>query len=263
MSKAIQPPRNRQTPQRRSRRNVGTAERLVSTALGIMALRRSGKRSGPGRLMSATTGSMLLGRGLTGHSMLYDRLGVSSAELEDGAGINIDASVTIKRPRQEVYEFWRDPANLSLVMSHVESVRDVGNGITHWRVRGPNNMPIEWDARVINDEPGYLIAWASVPDSPIAHAGSVHFNDAGDKGTEVLVRMRYTPERSAYAFAFAKVLNPVTEAEVAEDLRRLKHTMETGIDISSKGQPSGEPASTGGLRERVSLGTLTAGGVSR
>lgn len=260
MSKTIEFGAGGTSERRRNRRNVGTAERIISAGFGLMSLRNVGKRSGLGKLMSATTGGMLLARGLTGHSMLYDRLGVSSAELEEGAGINIDAGVTIKRPRQEVYEFWRDPANLSLVMDHIESVQDVGNGITHWRVRGPNNMPVEWDARVINDEPGYLIAWASVPDSAIAHAGSVHFNDAGDKGTEVLVRMRYTPERSAYAFAFAKVLNPVTEAEVAEDLRRLKHAMETGSAISAEGQPSGEP-SKATMRERM-VGAA-AGGASR
>lgn len=223
----------------RTRRNLGTAERWLSAAFGIMTLSTMGKRSALGKVAAATTAGMLLTRSATGHSMLYDRVGVSSARRVEGAGINIDSSITIMRPRHELYEFWRDPANLAIVMRHVESVRQKEGGITHWKIRGPRMLPVSWDARVINEVPDEMIAWESVPGSMVSQSGSVHFTDAGDRGTEVRVRMRYTPERSAVAFAVAKMLNPITETGMAEDLRRLKHTMETGVDITAEGQTSG------------------------
>lgn len=219
--------------------NVGTGDRVLSALVGTAILRGAGKRSGAGRLLATTAGTMLLTRAATGHSQVYDRLGVSSAALKKGAGIDIEASVTILRPVEVVYAFFHEPTNLPLVMRHVESVTPVRPGVTHWRVRGPRDMIVEWDSRILNMQANDYIAWESLPGSDIEHAGSVHFNDAGDKGTEVLLRMRYTPAGSAMKFAAARVLNAITELEVAEDLRRLKHVMETGVDITAQGQPQG------------------------
>ena len=84
-----------------------------------------------------------------------------------------------------------------------------------------------------------MLAWQSLPGSDVDHAGSVRFTDAGDKGTEILVNMRYRPKGMATGFMVAKMMNPVTEAEVMADLRRLKHVMETGVDITTEGQPTG------------------------
>jgi uncharacterized membrane protein len=198
--------------------------------------RRPGAMS---KLLGIATGLMLVRKATTGRSSLYRALGVSSAGLRQGSGINIDTSVTVKRPRAELYEFWRDLSNLPLVMRHVESVETLSGGITHWRVSGPAGVHVEWDSSIINETPFEYIAWKSLPGSQVEHSGSVHFNDAGDKGTEVLVRLRYVPPGMAPGFVLAKALNRVTEAEVAEDLRRFKHTMETGIDITTEGQPVG------------------------
>lgn len=222
------------------RHNVGRMDRWISAALGAMTLARLGRRHGSvGKAIAATAGTMLLTRAATGHSRVYDALGVSSATLGEGAGIDVTTSVTIKRPREELYAFWRDVTNLPLVMTHLESVEDKGMGVTHWRARGPKNVLVEWDAEIINEKPGEYLAWESMPGSKIDHAGSVHFRDVGDEGTEVLVRMRYAPQGMVTRFALAKLMNPLTEAEIAEDLRRFKHTMETSVDITAEGRPTG------------------------
>lgn len=224
-----------------ARHNVGKADRVISALLGAQTLLRIGKWHGWGKAAAATSGIMLITRAATGHSKVYEALGVSSASLAEGAGINLDASVTIMRPRDELFEFWRDVTNLPLVMRHLVSVDDMGGGVTHWVARGPRGMTVEWDAQLINEEYGEMLAWQSLPDSEIEHAGSVQFHDAGGEGTEVLLRMRYQPSKwRATAFGVAKFLAPVAQAEVAEDLRRLKHVMETGIDMTAEGQPTGQ-----------------------
>lgn len=219
--------------------NVGRADRVLSALLGATSLVRIGRFHGVGKAAAATSGLMLLTRAMTGHSKVYEALGVSSASLAEGAGINLDASITIMRPRQEIYELWSDVTNLPLIMRHLLSVEEVGDGITHWIAEAPHGRKVEWDAELINAVPGEYLAWQSLPGSQIENAGSVHFTDAGDKGTEVRINMRYRPGGQEIGFAVAKMLNPVTEAEVMDDLRRLKHVMETGIDITIEGQSSG------------------------
>jgi len=219
--------------------NVGKTDRVLSALLGATSLIRLGKRHGMGKAAAMTSGIMLLTRAATGHSKMYEALGVSSAALGEGAGINLDVSITIMRPAEEIYEFWSEVTNLPLFMRHLESVEDLGGGVTHWKARGPRSVAVEWDAQLINEEYGEFLAWQSLPGSEIDNAGSVRFKDAGDKGTEVHLNMRYRPKGLATGFAIAKFIHPVTEAEVLADLRRLKHVMETGIDITTEGQPSG------------------------
>lgn len=227
---------------RRRRHNVGKSERIASGLLGGAALLGQRWLHGGGKVAALAVGSGMLTRAITGHSQLYGALGVSSAALSEGAGIDIDAAITIVRPREEVYELWRNIENLPLIMLHLTSVTDVGDGVSHWRAEGPRGIHAEWKGRIITDRPGELIAWKSLPDSAVENAGSVQFRDAGfegEKGTEVLVNLRYVPRGLAAGFALGKVLRPTLQAEVTEDLRRLKRVMETGVDTTTKGQPTG------------------------
>ena len=46
-------------------------------------------------------------------------------------------SITVARPRSEVYAFWRDFENLPRFMHHVESVQNLGGGRSHWVATAP------------------------------------------------------------------------------------------------------------------------------
>lgn len=214
------------------RHNVGRTDRLISAAMGLGALSlvRRAKRPLVKGLIAAT-GAALITRASSGHSKVYQVTGLSSESLDAGAGINIETAVTIDRPRDELYRFWSDLRNLPLIMRHLKSVEPVSEGVTHWTAFGPRNMIVSWDARIINDQPGRLIAWRSLPGSDIDNSGSVRFEDAGDKGTEVHVKMRYVPLGMEIGFGIAKLLNPITQAEVDEDLRRFKRAMELGSQV--------------------------------
>lgn len=215
----------------RKRRNVGTADRLVSAGLGVAALGMMTRpKSSIGKALAATTGAVLLRRAATGRSRVYQATGISSASLKEGAGIDIESAITIMRPREELFEFWRDLSNLPLVMRHITSVEVRGDGTSRWVAEGPRGMRVEWDTRIINEERPEFIAWESLPGSDIDHAGSVHFTEAGEMGTELHLKMRYVPRGMELGFAVAKMLNPITVSQVHEDLRRFKHTVETGVD---------------------------------
>lgn len=228
------------TTHRPQRHNVGQVDRWVSGLVGGLMLRSVGRRqSALGKAWALTGGTMLLARAATGHSRVYDAMGVSTARLAEGGGLSIETATTVNRPREELYRFWREPSNLPLVLGHVESVTGAAEGVTHWTVRGPRNLKIEWDAAMMNEEPYERIAWHSMEGSQIEQTGSVQFADAGDKGTEIRLKLRYVPPGGLAGFLAARVLNSITEAQVAQDLRRFKHTMEAGVDIVAESTPSG------------------------
>lgn len=228
------------------RRNVGKTDRVISATLGTMALLSLGKRRGIGRLFTATAGALLVTRAATGHSRVYDATGISSASLEEGAGVNIESSVTIRRDHEELYDFWREVGNLPTVMRHVESVEDRGGGVSHWTVLGPKDAPVEWDAKIINERPGEFVAWKSLPGSVVEHSGSVHFVDVGDHTTDVQVKLRYVPNGMEIGFALGKLAQPMVQAEVDEDLRQYKQTMEAGLPSQAESRSASSMTTTVG-----------------
>ena len=104
----------------------------------------------------------------------------------------VNRSVTIRRPRQEVYAFWRDLQNLPRFMVHLQDVQEMDGPRSHWVAHGPADRTIEWDAEIVDESAHERIAWRALPGADVAHEGVVRFQDApADRGTEVYVQLRY------------------------------------------------------------------------
>ena len=165
--------------------------------------------------------------------------------------LDVMRSVTIGRPREEVYRFWRALENLPRFMYHVQSVTPAPGGRSHWVVKGPANRRIEWDAEITDDIPGSRIAWQTLPGSDIAHVGNVVFEDApGDRGTEVRVQLYYDAPGGKAGATIAKLLGDDPKEQVKNDLRRFKQVLETGEVVLSDGSLSG--AGQGPAKQRAS-----------
>jgi uncharacterized membrane protein len=146
-----------------------------------------------------------------------------------GSGIHIKRSITVARPREEVYSFWHDFQNLPRFMKHLESVTDMGNGRSHWKAKAPAGSSVEWDAEITADQPNELIAWHSLGNADVSNSGMVRFVQApGDRGTEVHVDLRYDPPGGALGALFAKMFGEEPGGQIADDLRRFKQVMEIG-----------------------------------
>ncbi|MCM0080746.1 DUF2892 domain-containing protein [Geomonas sp. Red32] len=217
--------------QRQTEVNVNDKERTASV-MGGAALALSGLRSLtkkqylPGLAMMAA-GGMLLYRGATGHCDLYQALGVDTAHSE--GGIRLEKVLTINRPRQEVYEFWRNFENLPRFMRHLDAVRITGDRTSHWKARGPGGVTVEWDAEMTADYPGQQISWHSTGDAGLPNRGLVEFSDApGDRGTEVKIAIDLYPPGGVAGRTAARLARAVTAQQVEEDLKRLKQLLETG-----------------------------------
>jgi len=143
----------------------------------------------------------------------------------DKANRPVIAAETINKPPEEVYAFFRKLSQLPLFMDYLESVREIDARRFHWVAKLPVGT-IGWDAEIIDDRPGRLIAWQSVEHTPINTRGRVKFTRApGRNMTEVRVEMQLGflgTEPSATVARF------FTRPQIKGDLRRLKQVLETG-----------------------------------
>ena len=227
--------------------NVGTTERLLSLiGGGIIGGYGLQQRSLPGLLLAAAGGALLY-RGITGHCHCYGALGISSNRDEDSAtavpaqiGFKVERSLMISRPASELYDRWRQFSTLPQIMRHLQSVTETGGGRSHWVARGPLGVTAEWDAELINEDSGRLIAWRSLPGSQVDTAGSVHFDElANGRGTRLAVSLKYNPPGGQIGAGLAWLFGGGIEQEIEQDLRRFKQLMETGEVATTEGQPAG------------------------
>jgi uncharacterized membrane protein len=157
-----------------------------------------------------------------------------------GRAMRLQAAVTVNRPSDEVYRFWRDFQNLPRFMNHLQSVNADGDGRSHWTAKGPAGRAVEWDAEILEDRPDQMIAWRSLAGAKVPNSGRVRFTRAaGGRGTEVRVEMEYEPPAGALGKAVAKLFGEEPMQQVRDDLRRFKQVIETGEVVRSEGSPDG------------------------
>ncbi|RYE70496.1 MAG: SRPBCC family protein [Rhizobiaceae bacterium] len=137
-------------------------------------------------------------------------------------------AVTINRPAQELYDFWRDPTNLIQVMENILSIEQIDSTRSRWTVKAPAGRTVSWEAVITDDVPGERITWQSAEGADVANSGRIEFRDAGDRGTVVRAIIAYDPPGGAIGQFFAKLFQREPRLQSRRDLRRFKHLMETG-----------------------------------
>jgi uncharacterized membrane protein len=199
--------------------------------LALLGRALSSDRSRRGRVAVATAAVA----GVT----LLDTLTGQELRRETGNGaarrraIEVRRAVTIDRPREQVYAFWRDFENLPRFMEHLVSVEVLDDKRSHWKARAPDGATVEWDAEIIEDRPNELVAWRSLDRADVPNTGTVRFLPSPHGGTEVRVELRYEVPGGRLAATVGKLLGKVPGIQVANDLRRLKQVLELGEIVVS------------------------------
>lgn len=149
--------------------------------------------------------------------------------LAGNRGIHVREAVRLELPVEVVYAFWRRLENLPRFMSHLSEVRDLGGGRSHWVAEGPADVPVEWDAEIINEIDNEVIGWRSAAGSDIATAGSVRFSTARQgRSTQVSVNLQYATPGGRAGRLLALVLGRDPAHIIREDLRHFKQLLEAG-----------------------------------
>jgi uncharacterized membrane protein len=243
--------------------NVAQPERIGSVALGAALVTYGIRRRDSAGAIAALLGGAFVLRGATGHCPLYQVMGISTGNVDAILGpshsdvtgraatvnarraVKVERAVTIAADRKTLYDFWRNFENLPRFMEHLQSVRVESPTRSHWVARAPAGAVVEWDAEIINEIDGSLIAWKSIGDAEVPNAGSVHFSDApADRGTIVKVVMDVEPPAGKLGFVIAKLFGEDPDRQVREDLRKFKQLMETG-EISTSARRREDSAYVG------------------
>ncbi|MES2495815.1 MAG: SRPBCC family protein [Pseudomonadota bacterium] len=141
----------------------------------------------------------------------------------------IGRTVTINRPRSELFAYWRDFANLPTFMDNVVSVEILDASRSHWVVKAPAGRTVEWDAVITEEKEGETIAWASTEGADVPNSGRIDFRDAqGGRGTIVTATILYDPPAGVVGKVIAKLFQREPAIQARRDLRRFKQLMETG-----------------------------------
>lgn len=137
-------------------------------------------------------------------------------------------TVTIAKPAQELYDYWRDFQNLPRFMDNILEICPKGSeGHAVWTVKAPHGT-VDVETRIVEDRPGERISWRSVEGSDIETEGHVAFKDAGDRGTFVEAEIAYRPPAGTAGRLIAKLFRREPEIQARHDLKRFKMLMETG-----------------------------------
>lgn len=147
----------------------------------------------------------------------------------DGADILIGRTVTINRPRAELFAYWRDLTKLPTFMENVEQVEMLDGKRSRWVVKAPAGKTVEWTSVITEEKDGEVIAWKSEDGADVPNSGRIDFRDAqGDRGTIVTATILYDPPAGMIGKIIAKMFQREPAIQARRDLRRFKQLMETG-----------------------------------
>jgi len=217
--------------------NVQGFERVASVSGGVVLLARGLRQGGVAGLFQAVVGGMLLARGVTAKCPVKRALAATAFEKqlaqENGwhSATAITTRIIIRRPRNQVYAYWRNFNNLSHFMKHIERIEMLSDNRSRWVVKAPAGQTVEWTAHVMEDVPDRRIAWETEYDADIRSAGWVEFEDTPDgRGTQVSVMIAYEPPGGKLGHLAARIWHEDPATQLCEDLENLKAILEAGAD---------------------------------
>jgi uncharacterized membrane protein len=203
---------------------------------GALAIYGATRRSLSGAALAAV-GGLLVYHGAT--------------EKRNPSRIHVERTMTVLKPVNEVYRFWRNFENLPRFMSHVESVKTTGDRWSEWTARAPFGARVSWHAEITDERENQYIVWRSLPGSDIENVGSVHFREApGNRGTEITVSLEYNPPAGKAGHAIAHLFGESPTQQIREDLRHFKQLIEAGEIPTTQGQPHGRRSLIGQVASR-------------
>jgi uncharacterized membrane protein len=229
--------------------NWAPATRLaVGTVGGLLAVRGSRMGGISGQVLSvigfgllARAGSNLPARSLVG--IVGGR-----------RAIKVEKTLLIRAPVDEVWKLWSNFENFPRFMAHLQEVRKIDEGRSHWVAAGPAGVPVEWEAVVTDWVSNQFIGWASVEASPVETSGQVRFRPVSDQETQIDIQLSYNPPAGVAGHALATVFGVDPKRAMDDDLVRLKALLEDEQTSTGEGSVRLEEVTGGGKSRRRGTG---------
>jgi uncharacterized membrane protein len=202
--------------------NWSPAIRMLTGVAGGALLVSGFRARGVLSLLFGAAGGALLLRSST--NMPLRRL----AGAQGRRGIDVHKTINVAAPVQRVFSLLDAYENFPAFMRNVREVRPHGDGRSHWVVAGPAGTSVEWDSVTTVRRPNEILAWRTVPNSTVAHAGIIRLRPDDRGGTQLDIQMSYNPPAGALGHVVARLFGADPKTELDEDLMRMKSFLESG-----------------------------------
>jgi uncharacterized membrane protein len=148
-------------------------------------------------------------------------------------------TITINKPRAELFAFWSDFSNLSQFMQSVKNVALHGD-VAEWEIAAPMGRTVTLRTIMTERRDDEFLAWSSTEASDMKVAGRITFRDApAGRGTEIEAEINYEPPLGEVGRWIGKLFQTDPVIQGRRELRRFKMLMETGeiaTNINHKSQ---------------------------
>jgi uncharacterized membrane protein len=139
----------------------------------------------------------------------------------------VQESIEVQAPLQDVYNYWSDFENFPRFMQNIEEVRMTGQDTSHWKVKGPLGVSVEFDAKTTEMNPERGVGWNTV-DGQVMTSGEVTFQEVQPDRTRVELTMNYAdPPGGKVGEAVANILSD-PEKSTRQDLENFARIVERG-----------------------------------
>jgi uncharacterized membrane protein len=139
--------------------------------------------------------------------------------------IHVSKSVEISASPEQVFDVWSKVDNFPRFMSMVKEVQSLDGDRSHWKVKGPAGVPVEWNSVITERERGRVLAWQSEEGSMVEHGGRVELEPC-TTGTRATVSMTYRPPGGRLGHVAASLFGRNPKQDLDRDLQRMKTFVE-------------------------------------
>lgn len=148
-------------------------------------------------------------------------------------------AVTVAVSPEVAYTFFRDFKNLPTFMKDLKSVDVISLRRSHWVVE-VKDLTAQWDAEIISERAGEMIAWKSLEGSEVETSGTIWFSPAPEnRGTIISLSFDFKIPGGKLTELITKMSDEDPKSLAFINLRRLKCYLETGEIATIEGQSSG------------------------
>ena len=170
------------------------------------------------------------------------RGGTRNSEAANGwsAEPEVEYSIPIERPADELYRAWLDPATIPRILAFLADIRATGDGRSEWRTDGPLGQSHAWAMQITEERPGELIRASSNGSGALVTESEVRFRAApGARGTVATLRVRFDPPGGMIGDVAARFFDGVGPKELASKaLHYFKSLVLTGEIPTTDRQPA-------------------------
>jgi uncharacterized membrane protein len=139
----------------------------------------------------------------------------------------IEGRITIQRPVEKVFEFYRNFKNLPSFLGDVMAIDETGPATSRWTIQGPLGIQAHWTIKVTKERTNELIGYETVTSPALKTYWEIYFTPGSTAGETEVHEVMKAPLGRFGRTALALIRKYPAE-EVSANLHRLKEVMETG-----------------------------------